>query len=508
MSEQRPDSRWKRLEVVLSVLSLAVALGGLVYQQIQLKQLRRDITADALSLVVQADQVLASAGVQDQLRFIGEPMKPLVGEPADCPLSRVDEVALRKAATLLTAALVKQPGAQPALDRILVIARTLQAPDLLGDLERAEIRLGPEAAIRLGLTLGALRRDMQTVEDELARASQLAQPSAQLVSDMAWAYGTMGRDDEALALLRKWTPLLEPSAQISFDLASRLTLSLPQHPELADEVIGVVQTGLLFPQYQMYFKLLEHDVQSALGRFEPASQAARAALQRSMQSGESGRTIPERWIAAIPMDDLAPEARLAFFDRAIAACPSGRANHELARVGALLELGRCRDALSALLASDPSGVSRNLYGALMAAKSERRQKILSVEMQLADIPEPKQRYARMMVAALGWSLDNEGRRQRAQWVAEGLETTFGSLLEASRSQTGGALQERSAEALAQLEKMLFHGMKLDSVMQALRTYAKTGSEASVPASDRQVFRQLDALSRDILAGDQNAFCKQ
>ncbi len=113
-----------------------------------------------------------------------------------------------------------------------------------------------------------------------------------------------------------------------------------------------------------------------------------------------------------------------------------------------------------------------------------------------------------MVAALGWSLDNEGRRQRAQWVAEGLETTFGSLLEASRSQTGGALQERSAEALAQLEKMLFHGMKLDSVMQALRTYAKTGSEASVPASDRQVFRQLDALSRDILAGDQNAFCKQ
>lgn len=245
-----PDPPWKRPELLVSVLSLLVAVGGFVYQTIQLEQVKRDVAADALSLVVQADQVLASPGVQDQLRFIGGPLDPLVGDPGDCQLSHEDEVALRKAATLLTAALTKQPDSQPALDRILVIARALKAPELLADLERAAT-YDSEAAIRLRLTIAPLRLPAATIDDELARAGAIAQPSDRLVSDMAWVYDVAGRSDESIRLLTRWQSLRDPSPRLSFELGSLLARELYRHPERAEQAIRIARSGVMFTNHQM-----------------------------------------------------------------------------------------------------------------------------------------------------------------------------------------------------------------------------------------------------------------
>jgi tetratricopeptide (TPR) repeat protein len=492
--------------------ALIVALGGLVYQQIQISQIEKglelaqtaltlDRKAEGRRLLDEALDVLATTpGVQYELRHVGDALPSLVTPPdrlsAGCDLSQTDRSALARAGDLLASAIAADPAAPQGLDRLLAIAALLEDDSLL-QCARAAVTSTDDVQ-RIELLRAALQSDFERVEKLVSDIARNAKSSIGLKRTAAEALARIGKRDAAIAQLEVAQREHWQDPALAYSLARILTHD-PNNRTSLEKALEVSQNPIYFNVQRPHFLLLEHDVLVALGRFPEAWKAVEKLRERNLFLEAS---VPYPWSQSVlaPLD-VAPQAELDGIDATIQQCPSARAALASERASLLMSLGKCEEALVAVSKTMTGEWQVSLYRAMAADPKERVTQLRSLESSLAerkDADGGAESTSGLLAFAL-WSQADGGKAQRA--------ATLASAVRAQHASLAGAAPEQARK----LESYVFlspvdRSLSVEDVLRALDELAAPNVPKKRSATAQKIDAQLTRASKLFLS--ERSMCKR
>lgn len=479
----------------ISLLALILSATSFWLSQ---KQEAQQSRKEAIDLVKEADAILESApGVQSELRSIGVNPSALIGEHSDCELSTVDRTVLLKVVGRVMDALGRNPRSLPALDRLLFIAKTLEEPNLLSAW-KGNSSLDSEARLRIAVVQAALEFDLEAMDQQLKLIRTMSNTNEALVVDAAWSLSQVGRTDEAIALLQQ-QPVDAVGQQAAFELAQLLVDKVITDPQRANEALRAVRHfGVLAQGRELWPVMLEYDIEFARGNFDAADQLGRKALLETLKWYP--QPIPHRWVSSLLSAGdsiLSADAQLQLLDAAIASCPSARRTLEMDRIGPLMQMKRCKDAIAAASIADVTGLIRATYEVMIAPPEARRDLLYGIEDRLQNT-EFDNNFTPMVIGAVAWSLDEVGRPRRAARIAAGFEDF----------KKGVPESDKAPELRTLIESEFLGGMSLDAVAETFHTYSTSDGRMRQSAQQSKMFGDLTQLSKELLTESSLALCNQ
>jgi hypothetical protein len=497
----------------IAIGALIVAIGGLVYQQIQIAQIEKglelansalilDRKAEGRRLLDEALDVLTtSPGVQYELRHVGEPLPALVSPPdfssRGCELSQVDRAALARAGDLLASAIDADPAVPGGLDRLIAISSLLKDPALLTRVRPALAHT--DGAKRIEILEAALQDDSAKVE-KLAMA-YFQDPKSTVILKRAAIDALMltGRSDAAEPRLAELHAEHWQDAGTSYAYA-RLLLRDPGNRASLDKALDIARSSFVYDVKRPHFQLLEHDALVSMHRFPEAWKVIDKLREQGLFVDA---VIPYPWTESVsPPINAAPQAQLDGIDVVIKHCPSARSALEAERASLLMSLGRCDEALVAVSKTMAEEWQVDLYRAMTAAPRERVAMLQAMEADLASHngESLENGSSTGFLAYALWSLANDKRPARAAALA--------AEVRAQRKRFHDTAAPEVADKLEMYPFLLMAGndMSVDKALAALDELAASPAHSKKRSKAAAVLdANLTRSSRQFLA--EKSMCK-